>query len=146
MKSIKSIPIAIAISFFGLIACEINNTSDEKHLNESPQTLSEYLGKKVQRNFSGTVTDEDKNPLKSVTVSIGDKTVQTDSKGDFVINEASVNANFVYLEIKKEGYRNNASSLVPSDSFNEVVIVLQEENVLCLHWFCKHNHSLPNSN
>lgn len=147
MKSpVKSISLAIAISFLSLTACEKNNISDENKLSENPRTLADYLGKKIQKNFIGTVVSEEEKPLENVAITIGNKTILTDSNGDFIIENANVNTDFAYLEAKKEGYKNNALSIVPSNSINEVIIELQEENELCLYWFCKHNHSLPNSN
>ena len=144
MSSIKSISAAIAIAFLSISACNESYASEEKKQNKNPQTFSEYLGEKSSRDFIGTVVDEDKNPLENVMIIIGNKTTTTDSIGDFTIKAAHVNVNFAIVETNKEGYKNNATSIVPKNEIEEVNIVLEHKGTPCLFWFCKHNHSLPN--
>ncbi|EDP72330.1 hypothetical protein FBALC1_14552 [Flavobacteriales bacterium ALC-1] len=143
-SSIKSISLAIAISFFGLNACEKSNTLDEQKLNKNVQTLSDYLGEKIQKDFSGIVVDEEENALENVNITIGNKTTLTDSKGVFSINESNVHTNFASIEAAKEGYKNSLVSI--GDSSDKLKVVLYKTETQCLFWFCKHNHSLPNSN
>lgn len=145
MKSIKSISIAIAISFLSITACIKSNASEEKKQNESPQNFSEYLGEKISKSFIGTVVDENKNPLENVTITIGNKTAITDSIGHFEIKNTNVNEHFPYLEAKKQGYENNTISIVPKNEIEELSIILEYNGTPCLFWFCRHNHSLTNS-
>jgi hypothetical protein len=146
MKSIKSLTMAIAISLLSITACKESKASEEKEQKQSPQTFSEYLGKKISRDFIGIVVDENKHPLEDVMITIGNKTTLTDSIGGFAIKAANVNVNFAFIEAKKEGYKNNATSLVPTNKIEKVNIMLEHKGSPCLFWFCKHNHSLANSN
>tara|TARA_R100001369_G_scaffold4044_8_gene12130 strand:- start:29498 stop:29842 length:345 start_codon:yes stop_codon:yes gene_type:complete len=106
-------------------ACKTDGDySDNNTLNTSPKYLSEYLGENKSKDFTGYILDENKTPLEG----------------------AIVNVHFASLETKKHGYKNNTRSIIPSDSIISVKIQLQKESDLCLHWFCKHNHSLPDPN
>ncbi|WP_299124993.1 carboxypeptidase-like regulatory domain-containing protein [uncultured Winogradskyella sp.] len=146
MKSVTSIWRVISICFLLVISCEKNSKPpNENKLKENPEFLTDYLGEKIKRDFTGTLTDSDKNPLENVTITIGNKTSTTAIDGDFYLRNADVNTNFAYIEFKKEGYKDYAISMKPVDSINELTIVLLEESELCLFWFCKHNHNLPNS-
>lgn len=67
-----------------LIRCESNNAC----LNEKRAALSEYLSRQPKENFSlsGTVTDENSNPVSGVTISLAGSQsldVLTDAQGKF---------------------------------------------------------------
>ena len=147
MKSIKSIFKVLTMCLILTSACKTDGDySDNNTLNTSPNYLSEYLGEKKSKDFTGYILDENKTPLEGAIVTVGNKTSITDTNGNFIIKNAIVNVHFASLETKKHGYKNNTRSIIPSDSIISVKIQLQKESDLCLHWFCKHNHSLPDPN
>ncbi|MBC3847432.1 hypothetical protein H8K90_13635 [Winogradskyella echinorum] len=143
MKSIKSISIVLAISFLSISACiKSNASSDEKEEVDSLNTLSEYLGEKIEKDFEGNVVDDEGNPLKSAIIIIGGKSTMTNSNGAFTIKEATINTNAAFLKVKKEGYKDISRSI--DDASNNISIILSKIDEQCLFWFCRHNHSLLN--
>ncbi|WP_400074840.1 carboxypeptidase-like regulatory domain-containing protein [Winogradskyella sp. R77965] len=121
-------------------------SSDKNEQTNKANTLTDYLGEAVVREFIGTVSDENNKPIENATVTIGNKTTVTDNNGHFKIKDARVNEHFASIEATKEGYKTGNLNLEPKDKINEVLVLLHKESEPCLFWFCKHNHSLPKYN
>lgn len=141
MASIKPFAKAIVLCCIITVACkESTNPPDKiKQLN-SPAILSEYLGKPISKSFNGTIIDSENNPLKNVSVTIGNKTAETAINGTFVLTNAAVNVDFVSIKVEKEGYKKNTLNLTSFEIENNIVIILHKSTDPCLFWFCKHNH------
>lgn len=112
---------------------------------ETLKTLSDLEGEKTLKDFSGYIVDENQKPLYGVAITIGNKTTVTDSIGHFIINNANVDPHSANIEANKDGYRDYIQSVIPNDK-NEVRLILESNSTPCLFWFCKHNHSLIDSN
>ncbi len=121
------------------------NSSDKNKQNNEPKPFSQYLGNKISKDFIGSVTDDSKNPLENVTISIGNKTTITDINGNFKIIATNVNEHLAYLKVHKDNYRKYEQSIDPNANTKTIAIILNKESEPCLFWFCEHNHSLPNS-
>jgi hypothetical protein len=86
--------------------------------------FSSNFGNQVLRDFSGKVLDINELPVKNATISIGDKVVQTDVNGVFVINGANVHEKFAYITAKKSGYIDGSRTVVPTNGKNHVKIMM----------------------
>jgi hypothetical protein len=118
MKKLKLFMLFIATL---LISC--NN--DDGQNTEQPATDSSYnAGNTVNRNFHGIVLDTSGNPVVSATVSIGSSSTQTNSKGIFVLNNASVKERFAFVKVSKSGYVDGSRVLAPTAGENRVNIML----------------------
>jgi len=145
MKSIKLFAIALAIAFFCVSACKDNEeTLKNTQPKENAKILSDFLGKKQLKNFSGIVVDTNKKPLENVYITIENQSIMTDSFGSFVINDVTVFNDFTYLEGRKEGYKNTTIRVDSITDLNNITVKLISFDELCLFWFCEHNHSLSN--
>lgn len=125
MKKIRilSFILLIVISF----SCEKN---DNDFQDSSSNSIDYDFGTTVSKDFIGEIVDENNNPIQNATVSIGDLTVQSDSNGFFIINDASVKSNFAYLKVTKAGYINGSRSLVPTEGVNQVKIMLLTASIV----------------
>lgn len=146
MKSVKAI---CQILFFCtlplIVACKKNSTRKIDVSNEKTTKLfSDYLQDNISRDYYGTIKDKDNKALENVFVTVGSKTTSTNSKGIFTINNTSVNSNSVYLNAKKQGYKEQNLSITQNNEPDSIHVQLHNEDELCLFWFCKHNHNLPN--
>lgn len=113
-----------------ITSCENERISSEDQQNDdTPSNFHENFGDQITRSFIGNVIDINKNPIESATISIGDDEVQTDNNGVFIIEDAQVNKRFAYIEAKKTGYIHGSRSLVPTNGFNKVTIMLLDEAV-----------------
>ncbi|APY08837.1 hypothetical protein BWZ20_11235 [Winogradskyella sp. J14-2] len=122
-----------------------NTDGNLKDQTNNTNTLTEYLGKPVEANFKGSVVNDNNEPLDSVTVTIGNQTVQTDAKGHFEIKNASAHDNFLPIAAQRKGYKNVILNLDPKSKDKHIDITLKKEGTSCLFWFCEHNHNLSTS-
>lgn len=113
----------IAVTF---INCEPNENT---HSN-SDDAFSQNFGNSAMRDFIGQVVDSNNSPIQNAAVKIGDKNVQTDINGVFVINDANVYEKFAYITAKKNGYFDGSRSMVPTSGKNNVKIMLVSNNLI----------------
>ncbi len=115
-----------------IISCQRDDdfSGGTDQLESIPETFSEYFGDEVSRDFLGTVIDKNNNPIEGVTITVGNQSVTTDINGTFILNEASVHQRFGYLKAEKAGYIHASRSMVPSNGFNKINIMMLEANVV----------------
>lgn len=108
---------------FLLSSCTADSFLD--YGNDTPNVNTNYnFGSNVNRNIYGTVLDTNGNPVSGAMVSVGSASVQTNSKGLFVIKNAAVQENFAYIKVKKAGFVNGSRTIVPNAGDNSVRIML----------------------
>lgn len=81
-------------------------------------------GNTVNRNFHGLILDTSGNAVVNATVTIGSSTAQTNAKGLFAINTASVKEKFAHIKVSKTGFIDGSRVLVPTTGENRVNIML----------------------
>ena len=140
MKSSLSAWLILSICFLITISC--NETIEADQAN-TITTFTDHLGKPIKTNLKGKVVNQYNEPLDSVIIVVGDKTSTTDRYGNFVIENAPANKEFVSLETQRKDYKNTVVNLVPKKDTTSINIVLHKESDPCLFWFCRHNHNLP---
>jgi hypothetical protein len=117
MKKIKFIlTLFITITLF--------NCSNDNDSSGNTQDFNYNQGNSVNRNFHGLVLDTSGNPVSNATVTIGSSTVQTNNKGLFVINNASVKERFAYIKVSKTGFIDGSRVVVPTNGDNRINIML----------------------
>ena len=104
MRSAIHIRLAIMVCILFSTSCE-KNTTDRVNQNNSKKSFSDYLLDSKLITLKGTVLDSYQKPINKVNISIGDKSVITDSLGQFIIKNVSSNANFSALSAEKEDYK-----------------------------------------
>lgn len=129
MKSTKFIPVLVFTFLLVFTSCELDDTFRGDQQQTIPETFSQYFGNNISRDFLGNVIDKNKLPIEGVTITIGNKTTQTDSNGIFIISDANVNERFGYIKAEKMGYIHGSRSIVPSEGANKVTIMLLEATV-----------------
>lgn len=73
----------------------------------------------VKGQVNGIVIDDSNNPIAGATVTLGDRSVQTDSKGYFVIDNLQVGGNPKYqIYIEKDGYTSQVQEVAFSTTVN----------------------------
>lgn len=141
MKSKTTYILAFIICAFLLSSSStLKENTDQK---EDTNTLVEHLGKPIDINLKGTVVNHNNEPLDSVTITVGNQTVQTDAQGQFEIKNATAYDNFLPVEAQRKGYKDTFFSLNSEVENSEIDIRLTKKENTCLFWFCKHNHNLP---
>lgn len=103
-----------------IMGCNIYEDEGTNYDNK----FEEIFGKKVIKDFMGEVVDENNNPLQNVSIEIGNKYVQTDLNGVFIIKNATVFENFAYIKANKIGYIDGSRSIVPTNGMNQIKIML----------------------
>lgn len=141
MKSVLSTWFCLSICIFFTMSCKENNTDVEQSNN--PKPFSEYIGKPVTLDLKGKVMDNNQTPLDSVLIVVGNTSSLTDELGNFTIENAPANEDFVSLEAQRKDYKNMVLNLIPKKDTDSINIILHKETEPCLFWFCKHNHNLP---
>lgn len=133
MKHLKIILSIFIITF--LYSCddtEINiHTQEEVITDPEPVTidLSDNFGNEITRDFLGRIIDINKQPIANTTISIGNKTAQTDNNGIFIIKDATVFEQFAYIKAQKSGYINGSRTLIPTTGTNKLTIMLLDDSV-----------------
>ncbi len=112
-----------AASFFILLVYGLFVSCDYEYVNPDT-TFSLNFGDTASKDFLGQVVDENNNPIKNATITIGTSTVQTDTNGVFIINDASVYEKFAYIKASKAGFIDGSRALVPTNGINNVKIML----------------------
>ncbi|WP_395045834.1 carboxypeptidase-like regulatory domain-containing protein [Flavobacterium sp.] len=119
--------ILAALLFSALLFLSCNPNDDVSH-NNSNTEFSKNFGEGVARDFIGQVVDEQNNPIKNATVTIGNSIVKTDENGVFLINDAFVFKKFAHIKVAKSGYIDGSRSMVPTLGKNRVTIMLTSYN------------------
>lgn len=139
----KSATLKVFVFLICVFLISSNNSTDKtKDQIDNTNPLTEYLGKPIEVNLKGSVFNNNNEPLDSVTVTIGNQSVQTDAQGNFEIKKATAHDNFLPVEAQRKGYKNVILNLNPNTKNNTIDITLKKEGTTCLFWFCKHNHNL----
>ncbi|MHA7842666.1 MAG: carboxypeptidase-like regulatory domain-containing protein [Winogradskyella sp.] len=142
-KNIKLIIPTILVVCICILLISSSDAFKDKPDKKNTKPLSEYLGERVDISLKGSVVNDNNEPLDSVTITVGNQTVQTDTQGQFEIKNAAAYENFLPVEAQRKGYQNMVINLNPKDKKNDIDITLKKEGTTCLFWFCKHNHNLP---
>jgi len=133
MKHLKIfLSIFIITLLFSCDDAEINIHTPEEVVNDpDPITidLSDNFGAEITRSFLGRIIDINKQPIVNTTISIGNKTAQTDSNGVFIIKDANVFERFAYIKAQKTGYINGSRTLIPTTGTNKLTIMLLDDSV-----------------
>lgn len=116
MKKIK----ILFILFIGILFYSCSDNDDDL----SSEDFSYNQGNTVNRNFHGLILDTSGNAVVNATVTIGSSTAQTNAKGLFAINNASVKEKFAYVKVSKSGFIDGSRVLVPTTGDNRVNIML----------------------
>ena len=93
MKSIVFTVLSVVICI--LLISSSNSPENTTDQNEDTNTLTEYLGHPININLKGTVANHLNEPLDSVTITIGNQSIQTDAQGHFEIKNAIAYDNFL---------------------------------------------------
>lgn len=105
-----------------------NSCRNEAGLNDDKETIVPAFqynyGNDVSRNFFGQVLDRSGNPVSGATISIGSSTVQTTSKGFFMLKNVSVKENFAHIKATKSGFTNAAKVVLPTTGDNRINIMM----------------------
>jgi hypothetical protein len=118
MKTKIKILFLLMVTLF--LSCE---TDDE--ISDLPSQNSTYnQGQTVNKDFNGLILDLNGNPISGATVTIGTSSKQTNSKGMFAINGASVKERFAYVKVSKPGFISGSRTLVPTNGVNRINIML----------------------
>ncbi|WP_298892334.1 hypothetical protein [uncultured Psychroserpens sp.] len=128
------------IYFFSILllvfSCsEDDNERNQQNGNSNPilthdaTSFVQNLGNDVSRDFIGTVTDINKNPIADARIRIGNGYALTDINGTFIINNAVVKSRLAHIKAEKIGYINTSRSLVPSTGTNRVRIIMLTETI-----------------
>ncbi|MEP5340635.1 MAG: hypothetical protein ABJL44_12895 [Algibacter sp.] len=129
--------LSLFIVFIVLVSCKkddefINIEETIQGESITDEEFAQYnFGVAIEVNFIGKVVDESGNRLRDVQIAIGNKTVNTDHNGIFVLNSVSVHDKFVFVKASKDGYIKGFRSLVPtSEGSNDIQITLLKKNVI----------------
>lgn len=107
-----------------LVSCKSDSFIDLENQQQGNQETNFNFGNSVQRNFHGLVLATNGTPVSGATVTIGSATVQTNSKGLFVIKNADVKENFAYVKVTKAGFVNGSRTMVPTNGSNRINIMM----------------------
>lgn len=113
------------IIFVIILGCQPNTE------NGVEQTLfSTDFGNMVSRDFMGQIVDETYQPISGATITIGTSTTITDSKGIFILKEASVKERLAVIKISKSGFVDGIRSIIPLNSMNNLKVMLIKYNII----------------
>ncbi|WP_298755052.1 hypothetical protein [uncultured Psychroserpens sp.] len=128
------------IYFFSILLLVFSCSEDDNERNQrsgssnpilthDATAFAQNLGNDVSRDFIGTVTDINKNPIADARIRIGNGYALTDINGTFIINNAVVKSRLAHIKAEKIGYINTSRSLVPSTGTNRVRIIMLPETI-----------------
>ena len=106
-----------------LVSCKSDSFIDLENQQQNQETNFNF-GSNAQRNFHGLVLATNGTPISGATVTIGAASVQTNSKGLFVIKSADVKENFAYVKVMKAGFVNGSRTMVPTNGNNRINIMM----------------------
>jgi hypothetical protein len=107
-----------------LVSCKSDSFIDLENQQQGNQETNFNFGNSAQRNFHGLVLSTNGTPISGATVTIGSATVQTNSKGIFIIKNADVKENFAYVKVAKTGFVNGSRTMVPTSGSNRINIMM----------------------
>ncbi len=118
----KKLILFLTIFLLTIISCNRDNSPDPNPNNDP--AFSFNFGNSASRSFSGLILDTGGNPITNATVTIGTSATQTNSKGMFMLKNASVQENFAYIKVTKSGFADGTRTLVPTTGLNRVDIMM----------------------
>jgi len=124
MKVLKYVYVLVFL--IAITSCANDNNIPLNQVSEVGETnpFLENFGNATQSRFTGTVVNEQNNPIAGVTVAIGSKFTTTDSNGVFSVLSATVFQKFAHIKATKVGFIDGSRSLVPTEGVNRVKIML----------------------
>jgi len=118
-KYLLAVVLIVSIS-----SCEKdNNIPINEPINEPESNFAENFGSTITAKFMGAVINEEGNPIKGATISVGSSMAITDVNGVFSVENASVFEKFAYITAKKDGFIDGSRALVPTDGVNQIQIL-----------------------
>ncbi|NUY79737.1 hypothetical protein HUK80_02430 [Flavobacterium sp. MAH-1] len=116
----------LLLALFCAASLFVSCNEDDGNNNGGPSgsDFEQNFGATVSRDFIGQVVNVNNQAVSGATVKIGSTTTQTDERGMFAINGASVHEKFAYMTVDKMGYFQGSRSLVPTSGKNSVKIML----------------------
>ncbi len=134
MKTIiKSVPFLLGILMaFTLTFTSCREKDDDNPPQEEQQqgNFSDNFGNEVTRSFMGKIMDTSHNPVSGADVRIGSESTTTDDNGVFILEDVSVHERFAYIEVEKTGFLKGSRTVVPTNSMNQISIMLLNENIV----------------
>ena len=119
----KKIILLLFLALFFTNSCRNEATLNDDKETVVPEFKYNY-GNEISRNFFGQVLDRSGNPVSGATISIGTSTVQTTSKGFFMLKNVSVKENFAHIKASKAGFANAARVVLPTTGDNRINIMM----------------------
>lgn len=99
----------IVIAIFVFHSCEKDDNDTSGYGNDTPGTT-------VKTTLSGSISDENGQPVSGVTVSAHGQSTTTNSIGLFVFDNISVPKQRCIVKVVKNGFLNSSKALIPSDN------------------------------
>ena len=125
MKKLNTLKLLLIALLF-MLGCSsdddaaLNNTNNTDNSTATPVNQ----GSDIQRTFLGKVSDDAGNSVSGAQVSIGSTSVMTDSRGVFIIEDATVKSKQAYIKVLKNGYYQALKTTVPTEGINKIAITL----------------------
>ncbi|MEC3906134.1 hypothetical protein VOI54_03835 [Tamlana sp. 2201CG12-4] len=132
----KNLTLLVTLCIF-FIGCHKDDDSNTPPVTIEPPVVitdeefaQNNFGEEITASFIGQVIDKNGVNIENASISLKGKTTVTDENGVFIINDISVNKNFVHIKVVATGYIQGSKSLIPiQDSPNNVKItLLKKEN------------------
>ncbi|WP_312075017.1 carboxypeptidase-like regulatory domain-containing protein [Chryseobacterium sp.] len=121
----KKLSYLILLTLLGVIfSCHNENITEETPEINQLVPVQFNMGSAVNRDFYGTVLDTSGNPVSGANIKVGTSSTQTDSKGNFIIKNASVKQNFAFIQVEKAGFIQASKTIVPTSGINRVNLMM----------------------
>lgn len=127
-----------------IMSCNPDDSLNGGNDDNTPNTGYNY-GASVNRDFSGLILDTSGNAVVGATVTIGSASTQTNSKGLFTMQGASVREKFAFVKVTKSGFINGSRTLVPTTGLNRVnIMMIPKTTTATINSGANSTVSLPN--
>jgi hypothetical protein len=120
----KNLFLLLILAIFFTNACRSETIDDTNSNNTAFPEFQYNYGNTVNRSFFGQVLDRSGNPVSGAALSIGTSTVQTNSKGFFLLKNVSVKEKFAQIKATKSGFVNASRVLLPTNGDNRINIMM----------------------
>lgn len=118
--------LAAMVSFVGCKKTDVTTTPDPDP-DKPPKTALPELPKEgvpVRTSLFGMVVDEDENPVSGVMITAGDRSVNTDVNGIYMMDGITVDQARGYILAKKTGYFNGSRIFQPvKDGLSKLAVI-----------------------
>lgn len=113
--------VLLSLMVFSCNEDDTNDPTDPVDPNPPVISINVDRGADVTTNLTGTVVDEDGNSLEGVTVKVGNKTMQTNEYGVFLLTDAPMKSKRTVVTFMKDGFFNSIK--IASAKENETTYV-----------------------